>query len=215
MKSRPGLAAMAQASMSLPTLLPQSRRMSNRPGRPTITDLAVPADVDVLLRADEVDARIEALADKLAPQVSMGAWTAVVILLGATPFAADLMRAFARRGIDMGFDALWLESYADARESSGRMLVRADVARPVEDRGILLIDDVFDSGRTISFARDHMLHKGAREVLTCVFARKPEAVATGLDVWAWDAPHRYLVGYGMDDAGKLRGLPFVGAIKGA
>ena len=66
-----------------------------------------------------------------------------------------------------------------------------------------------------SFARDHMLHKGAREVLTCVFARKPEAVATGLDLWAWDAPHRYLVGYGMDDAGKLRGLPFVGAIKGA
>ncbi len=189
--------------------------MQSRPRRPTITDLAVPADVDVLLRADEVDARIEALADKLAPRVSTGAWTAVVILLGATPFASDLMRAFARRGIDMGFDALWLESYADARESSGRMLVRADVARPVEDRGILLIDDVFDSGRTISFARDHMLHKGAREVITCVFARKPEAVAIGLDAWAWDAPHRYLVGYGMDDAGKLRGLPFVGAIKGA
>jgi hypoxanthine phosphoribosyltransferase len=60
-----------------------------------------------------------------------------------------------------------------------------------------------------------MLHKGAREVLTCVFARKPEAVADGLDAWAWDAPHRYLVGYGMDDAGKMRGLPFVGAIRGA
>jgi len=198
----------------LAPLLP-SLRMSSRPRRATITDRSVPANVDVLLSADEVKARIEALADQLAPKLSAGSWTAVVILLGATPFASDLMRAFARRGIDMGFDGLWLESYADARESSGRMLVRADVARPVEDCGILLIDDVFDSGRTISFARDHMLHKGAREVLTCVFARKPEAVATGLDAWAWDAPHRYLVGYGMDDAGKMRGLPFVGAIKDA
>jgi hypoxanthine phosphoribosyltransferase len=139
----------------------------------------------------------------------------VVILLGATPFAADLLRAFSRRGLDIGFDALWLESYHDERISSGRIVVRADVSRPVEGRGILLIDDVFDSGRTIAFARTHMLTKGASEVMTAVFARKPEAVTEGLDAWAWDAPPRYLVGYGMDDAGRMRGLPFVGAIKGA
>jgi hypoxanthine phosphoribosyltransferase len=159
--------------------------------------------------------RVEALADRLAPKLSVGSWTAVVILLGATPFAADLLRAFSRRGLDIGFDALWLESYHDERISSGRIVVRADVSRPVEGRGILLIDDVFDSGRTIAFARTHMLTKGASEVLTAVFARKPEAVTEGLDAWAWDAPPRYLVGYGMDDAGKLRGLPFVGAIRGA
>jgi hypoxanthine phosphoribosyltransferase len=183
--------------------------------RRPITSHWVPDNVDVLLTADDVGARIQELADQLAPKLRTKSWTAVVVLLGATPFAADLMRAFSERGIDIGFDALWLESYADARESSGRMLVRADVARPVEDRGILLIDDVFDSGRTIAFARDHMMHKGAREVLTCVFARKPEAVTEGLDAWAWDAPSRYLVGYGVDDAGAMRGLPFVGAIKGA
>jgi hypoxanthine phosphoribosyltransferase len=194
-----------------PSRFLQRRLLRRKP----ITDGHVPANVDVLLGADDVHARIDVLAENLAPRLSKGSWTGVVILLGATPFAADLMRALARRGIDLGFDGLWLESYADARESSGRMLVRADVARPVEGHGVLLIDDVFDSGRTISFARDHMLHKGAREVLTCVFARKPEAVAEGLDAWAWDAPHRYLVGYGMDDAGKMRGLPFVGAIKGA
>ncbi len=155
------------------------------------------------------------MAEGLIPQLSKGSWTGVVVLLGATPFAADLMRAFSRHGIDLGFDAIWLQSYADARESSGRMLVRADVARPVEGRSILLIDDVFDSGKTIAFARQHFMTKGAKEVLTCVFARKPEAVVEGLDAWAWDAPSRYLVGYGMDDAGKMRGLPFIGAIKGA
>jgi len=162
-----------------------------------------------------VQAKVEVLADALAPRLAIGPWTAVVILLGATPFAADLMRAFSRRGLDIGFDALWLESYHDERKSSGRIVVRADISRPITGRGVLLIDDVFDSGRTIAFARTHMLTKGANEVLTSVFARKPEAVIEGLDAWAWDAPPRYLVGYGMDDAGKMRGLPFVGAIKGA
>ncbi len=175
----------------------------------------VPDNVDTLLTQDEVLARIETLADQLAPRLAIGPWTAVVILLGATPFAADLMRAFSRRGLDIGFDALWLESYHDERKSSGRIVVRADVSRPVLNRGVLLLDDVFDSGRTISFARTHMITKGATEVLTAVFARKPEAVTEGLDHWAWDAPPRYLVGYGMDDAGMMRGLPFVGAIKEA
>ena len=186
------------------------QRPKPRAGRQPITE-----PIDTLLTAEEVQARVETLADRLAPRLSQGSWTAVVILLGATPFAADLMRAFSRRGLDIGFDALWLESYHDERQSSGRIVVRADISRPVTGRGVLLIDDVFDSGRTIAFARKHMLTKGATEVLTSVFARKPEAVSEGLDAWAWDAPPRYLVGYGMDDAGKMRGLPYVGAIRGS
>lgn len=160
-------------------------------------------------------ARVDAVAEKIAPRLLKGQWTGVVILLGATPFAADLLRALARRGIDVGFDALWLESYRDARESSGRIVVRADISRSVRGQGVMLIDDVYDTGRTIAFARQHMLTKGAREVMTVVFARKPEAVMEGLDAWAWDAPPKYLVGYGMDDAGKWRGLPYLGAIVGA
>ncbi len=190
------------------------RRQRQR-GRPAITEEFVPDNVDVLLTAAEVDARISALADRLVPRLREGSWTGIVTLLGATPFAADLMRAISRRGVDIGFDALWLESYHDDRVSSGRIVVRADISRNVEGKGVLLIDDVFDSGRTVHFARAHLLAKGAGEVLTAVFARKPDAVADGLDAWAWDAPSRYLVGYGMDDAGAMRGLPFIGAIKGA
>lgn len=191
------------------------RRPSPSRRRRAITEPGKPDQVDTLLTAAQIGERIEALADRLAPRIAVGSWTAVVILLGATPFAADLMRAFSKRGLDIGFDALWLESYHDERKSSGRIVVRADISRPVLGRGVLLLDDVFDSGRTIAFARTHMLTKGAEEVLTCVFARKPEAVSEGLDAWAYDAPPRYLVGYGMDDAGKMRGLPFVGATKGS
>lgn len=182
--------------------------------RPAITDSFVPPNVDVLLSAAEVQARVSALADRLAPMVSQGQWTGVVTLMGAVPFAADLLRALSERGADLGFDALWLESYHDERVSSGRIMVRADISRSVEGKGVLLIDDVFDSGRTVAFAHAHLMAKGAGRVLTSVFARKPEAVADGLDAWAWDAPSRYLVGYGMDDAGKMRGLPFIGAIRG-
>lgn len=182
--------------------------------RLAITDPFVPPDVDVLLTADEVQVRVAALADRLVPTLSQGSWTGVVTLMGAVPFAADLLRALSARGVDLGFDALWLESYHDERVSSGRIVVRADISRSVEGKGVLLIDDVFDSGRTIAFARAHLQAKGAARVLTGVFARKPEAVTDGLDAWAWDAPSRYLVGYGMDDAGKMRGLPFIGAIRG-
>jgi hypoxanthine phosphoribosyltransferase len=179
-----------------------------------ITDPFVPPNVDVLLTAEEVQARVAALADRLVPTLSQGSWTGVVTLMGAVPFAADLLRVLSARGVDLGFDALWLESYHDERVSSGRIVVRADISRSVEGKGVLLIDDVFDSGRTIAFARAHLQAKGAARVLTGVFARKPEAVTDGLDAWAWDAPSRYLVGYGMDDAGKMRGLPFIGAIRG-
>jgi hypoxanthine phosphoribosyltransferase len=166
-----------------------------------------------VLTAAEIGEHIERLADRLAPRLADGCWTAVAILLGATPFASDLLRALSTRGVDVGLDALWLESYRDERESSGRIVVRADISRPVAGRGVLVLDDVFDSGRTVAFARTHLLAKGASEVLTCVFARKPDAVGE-VDHWAFDAPSRYLVGYGMDDAGKWRSLPYLGAVKG-
>ncbi|MEM7327943.1 MAG: phosphoribosyltransferase family protein [Pseudomonadota bacterium] len=168
---------------------------------------------DTVLSEPDLMARIDDLAKRLAPRLS-GDWTAINILIGATPFTSDLMKALARLDIHPVLDALWLESYRDARESSGRVVVRADIARQVKNRGVLIIDDVFDTGRTLSFARQHMLAKGAREVITCALARKPWAPEgeENVDFHAFDAPGRYLVGYGMDDAGLYRGLPYIGAL---
>ena len=170
--------------------------------------------IDVVLSEADLMARIDELADRLAPRLMSGEWTAISILIGATPFTSDLMKALARRGVHPVLDVLWLESYRDARESSGRVVVRADIARPVEGRGVLLIDDVFDTGRTLDFAKGHLLAKGAQEVITVALTQKPWAPrgADGVDYCAFDAPGRFLVGYGMDDAGKYRGLPFIGAL---
>ena len=170
-------------------------------------------DIDIVLSESDLMARIDDLAARLAPRLT-GEWSAINILIGATPFTSDLMKALARLDIHPVLDALWLESYRDARESTGRVVVRADIARQVKGRGVLIIDDVFDTGRTLAFARKHLLAKGAREVITCALARKPWAPEgeENVDFHAFDAPPRYLVGYGMDAAGLYRGLPYIGAL---
>jgi len=154
---------------------------------------------------------VDKLAEGFAAHVDDG-WTVVALLQGAIPFAADLMRALETRGRHPIYDSLWLESYRDARESSGKVVVRADISRSIEGRPALIVDDVFDSGRTIAYARAHLMAKGATKTLACAFVRKPQALNEQIDAFAWDAPDAYLVGYGMDDAGRYRGLPYIAAL---
>ncbi|HVY85661.1 MAG TPA: phosphoribosyltransferase family protein [Caulobacterales bacterium] len=169
------------------------------------------ARLRVLLDEAEIARRVDALADQLH-EVDDG-WTVVALLQGATPFAADLMRAFARRGRNPLYDSLWLESYRDARQSSGKVVVRADISRSIEGRPALILDDVFDSGRTIAFARAHLAAKGATRTLVAAFVRKPQSVGEPIDAVGWDAPDEFLIGYGMDDAGRYRGLPYIAALE--
>jgi hypoxanthine phosphoribosyltransferase len=167
----------------------------------------------LLLSEDEVRLRVEALADQIAPRVD-DETVAVCLLTGGLWFSADLTRALARRGRRLGFDALWLASYGDGRSSKGGVEVRAPLQRPVRGRRVLLLDDVFDSGLSLVEAVGLVRAAGAAEVLTAVFARKPwpQARSVEPDFVGWEAPARYLVGYGLDAAGRLRGLPGIAAL---
>jgi hypoxanthine phosphoribosyltransferase len=167
----------------------------------------------VLLSEAEVAARVEALAAKIAPRVD-DETVAICLLTGGLWFCADLTRALSRLGRNVAFDALWLASYGDARASRGRCEVRADLQRPLVGRTALVVDDVFDTGLSLSEAARLTKDAGAAEVLTCVFASKPWPTARAIepDFVAWDAPARFLVGYGMDAAGAYRGLPYIGAL---
>jgi len=166
----------------------------------------------LLLTEAQVAERVEALAAQIAPRIDDEA-VALCVLTGGLWFAADLMRAFARLGRHPLFDALWLSSYADGRETSGQVVMRSPPQRPVTGRQVLLIDDVLDSGLSVAEGRRLILEAGASEVLTAVFARKPwPTPRPDVDFVAWEAPARFLVGYGMDHAGRLRGLPGVGAL---
>ncbi len=169
------------------------------------------ARLRILLTEAEIAERVGRLAEHFA-QVDES-WTVIALLQGAIPFTADLMRAFERRGRHPIYDSLWLESYRDARASSGKVVVRADISRSIEGRPVLIVDDVFDSGRTLAYAKAHLAAKGASQTLACAFVRKPQALNEPIDAVGWDAPGDFLVGYGMDDKGRYRGLPYIAAIE--
>jgi len=167
----------------------------------------------VLLTEQEVAGRVEALARQIAPAID-DETVAVCLLTGGLWFASDLTRALARQGRLVRFDALWLASYGDERASLGRCEVRADLQRPLAGRTALIIDDVIDTGLSLSEAHRLVNDAGASRVLTAVFATKPWPTPRAIvpDFVAWEAPARFLVGYGMDAAGALRGLPYIGAL---
>jgi hypoxanthine phosphoribosyltransferase len=167
----------------------------------------------LLLSEAEVTERVEGLARAIAPRIDDDT-VAVCLLTGGLWFCSDLMQALARAGRHVRFDALWLASYKDERSSMGRCEVRADLQRPLVGRKALIVDDVFDTGLSLSEAHRLVKDAGAAEVLTAVFARKPwpEKRAITPDFIGWEAPARYLVGYGMDAAGEYRGLPYVSAL---
>jgi hypoxanthine phosphoribosyltransferase len=166
--------------------------------------------VEVLLPAAEIERRVEDAARRLRPLVDEDT-VAVCLLIGGLWFAADLMRALSRLGVNLRFDALWLSSYGDAKTTSGWVEVRAALQRPVAGRKVLLIDDVIDSGLSLLQAAQVVREAGAAGTVSCVFARKPWPTEREFvpDVVAWEAPARFLAGYGMDASGLWRGSPDV------
>ena len=168
--------------------------------------------LEVLLPAEAVAARVDALAERLAPR--LGETTVgVCLLLGGLWFAADLSRALSRRGKQLAFDALWLSSYGKGKTSAGRCQVLAGPQQLLAGRQVLIMDDVVDTGVSLSEACALVRGAGAAEVLTAVFARKPWPMPRAVepDDFAWDAPEKFLVGYGMDVGGRYRDLPYVAA----
>jgi len=167
----------------------------------------------VLLPEAEIQRIVADLAARIAPVID-DETVAAVLLTGGLWFAADLTRALSRIGRHVRFDALWLASYGDEQSSRGRIDVHAPLQRSVEGRRVLIVDDVFDTGLSLAEAVRIVTQAGASEVLTVVFAKKPWPLprAPEPDFVGWEAPNRFLVGYGLDHGGALRGLPDVCAL---
>ncbi len=174
------------------------------------TPLSAPT---VLLSEAEIAAIVADLAARISPVID-DETVAAVLLTGGLWFAADLTRALSRLGRNVRFDALWLASYGDDTTSRGRIDVYAPFQRSLQERRVLILDDVFDTGLSLAEAARIAREAGASEVLTCVFARKPWPLprAQVPDFVGWEAPNRFLVGYGLDHAGALRGLPDICAL---
>ena len=167
----------------------------------------------LLLGEADIALRVQVMAEEIAPVID-DETVGVCLLTGGMWFAADLTRALSRLGRNPLFDAMWLSSYGHGRESEGRVILRTGLQHEVQGRTVLLIDDVFDTGLSLQAAAKVVAQAGASKVLTAVFAAKPwpEARALTPDFVGWQAPAEFLVGYGLDDAGRFRGLPGIWAV---
>jgi hypoxanthine phosphoribosyltransferase len=166
----------------------------------------VTAEPEILFSETEIAARVAGLAKELAP---LKPDFAVPILAGAFIFAADLLRALARSGLSLPMEFLWLRSY-DARNAGGISVLSAPT-EVVRGKTVLLIDGVLDRGSTIVKARTMLKESGAGSVITVVAVDKlrPDAIVHA-DFAMFQGIADFLIGYGMDEDGRDRGLPYIG-----
>ena len=170
--------------------------------------------VSIRFSAAEIAARVDVMADELAGQLP--ADTLVVsVLKGSFVFAADLIRALSRAGADWSMDFLTRSSYGAGTETTGNVRIVRDIVDDVRGRDVLLIDDILESGFTLTFARNLMRERGAHRVWICTLLDKPHKRRTELkaDFVGFEAGDEFVVGYGLDWAHRFRGLPYIGVVE--
>ena len=170
---------------------------------------------EVLIDAARISARVAEMAGEIvsaAPRDLL----AIPIMTGAFVFAADLLRGLSLVDLAPEVDFLQVGSYGAGTVSSGEIKLLRDITASAQGRDVLLIDDILETGRTLAFARKIFLERGARRVLIAVALEKPhkKAVEVAADFVGFACPDRFVVGYGMDYAGRYRELPFIGALDG-
>lgn len=160
-----------------------------------------------------IAARIEAIAHAVAQEAPRNLLV-IAVLRGSFMFAADLIRALHRAGLTPQVEFVQLSSYKDALVSSGAVAVSKDIDSDVVGRDVLLLDDILESGRTLAFAKDLLVARGARRVMTAVLLDKPGHRVSHIqpDFIGFECPDRFVVGYGMDAAHSFRQLPYIGYI---
>ena len=171
-------------------------------------------DIEVLFSASAIARRNLELAKEISER-DYHDLLVISILKGSFVFAADLIRAMHDVDLSPEVEFIFISSYG-AGTTSGEVRVLRDIDNEVAGRDVLLIDDILESGKTLSYTRDRMLQRGAKSCSTAVLLdkRPSRQVNIDADFVGFDCPDYFVVGYGMDVAHAFRELPFVGVVKG-
>ena len=173
-------------------------------------------DIDrILISEDELDATVTRLAKQIDEDYSGDDKNLVLlcILKGSIVFMGDLMKKIT---VPLEIDCMKVSSYGSGTESSGNINIRLDVNRPDIDKcDFLIVEDIIDSGRTLSYLTRYLEFRGAKSVKTCTLLDKPSrrVVDFAPDYMGLEIPDEFVVGYGLDYAEKYRALPYVGILK--
>ncbi|MCQ6281886.1 hypoxanthine phosphoribosyltransferase [Bacillus sp. EB600] len=166
----------------------------------------------ILVSEEEIQAKIKSLAQQLTEEYKDRFPLAIGVLKGAMPFMADLLK---RMDCFLEMDFMDVSSYGNSTVSTGEVKILKDLDTSVEGRDLLIIEDIIDSGLTLSYLVELFRYRKAKSVKIVTLLDKPKGRKSEIeaDYVGFHVPNEFVVGYGLDYAEKYRNLPYIGILK--
>jgi hypoxanthine phosphoribosyltransferase len=175
------------------------------------------SDIDhVIITEEQIRDRIGELAKQIAADyATVDRLLLVCVLKGAVMFMADFARALGRCGTPVELEFMAISSYGQGATSSGVVRILKDLDRDIAGRQVVVVEDIVDSGLTLSWLLKYLESRSAGSVEVVALFRKPEAVKVRVAVRyvGFDIPNEFVVGYGLDFAEQYREMPYLGVLK--
>ncbi|WP_410432862.1 hypoxanthine phosphoribosyltransferase [Mycolicibacterium aichiense] len=176
-----------------------------------------PGDIkSVLLSQEQIHTRTAELAASVArdygDSLNGQDLLLLTVLKGAVMFVTDLARAIP---LPTQLEFMAVSSYGSSTSSSGVVRILKDLDRDIHDRDVLIVEDIVDSGLTLSWLLRNLATRHPKSLRVCTLLRKPDAVRADVDIEyvGFDIPNEFVVGYGLDYAERYRDLPFIGTLE--
>ena len=168
--------------------------------------------IHVLYTEEQLHGRLDELAREIERDYEGKEILMVGVLRGAVMVMADLARAFGRH-VEM--DWMAVSSYGSGTKSSGVVRILKDLDTDISGRHVLIVEDIIDTGLTLSWLTSNLKSRGPASVEICTLLRKPDALQMSVDVKyvGHDIPNAFVVGYGLDYAERYRDLPYIATLK--
>jgi hypoxanthine phosphoribosyltransferase len=170
-----------------------------------------PPEVRSLINAERLAGRVAELAAQITREYAGRSLVLLCVLKGSFVFAADLARAIA---LPMRIEFLGVRSYGDDTKSSGVVQITQDLTRPVDGDDILLVEDIVDTGLTLSYLREQLRSRNPASIKVAALLHKPARMQreVEIDYLGFTIDDVFVVGYGLDYAQRYRNLPFLGVL---
>lgn len=169
---------------------------------------------EILLTEEEIRNRVNELGTQIAQDYKGQDVVLVCVLKGAVVFYADLARAIGA-DVNLALDFMSCSSYGDGTTSTGVVRILKDLDRTVEGKHVLVVEDIVDTGTTLSYLLENLRSRGAKSVRLAALLDKPERRKKDVhvDYVGFQIPDYFVIGYGLDYAEKYRQLKFIGVLK--
>ncbi|MFZ4714136.1 MAG: hypoxanthine phosphoribosyltransferase [Bacteriovoracaceae bacterium] len=166
---------------------------------------------EVLIDAEEIANRVKVLGAQISEDYKGQELTVICILKGGFIFCSDLVR---RLNVPTKIEYMMLSSYGAGKVSSGEPKIELDITGPVEGKNILVVEDIIDTGNTMNFLEMLLKQRKARSVKLAALLYKPgkSRYNTKIDYLGFEIEDKFVIGYGLDYAGRYRELPYVGIL---